>query len=369
MRSVFLKVHLYLGLVAALFLLILSATGAIMAFEHDIERWVDPGLWHATVGAHPMDPMDEDRLVAIAEAKFRPAHVSMIQIAPRPDVVRVMHMSDRAAVYINQWDGTITGRTAGTTRTQDWIGYVHQLHLRLLPVPRAAPTLAPAGKVVISLAGLILCLLVPTGLVLWWRAKRLSIHAGGSAFRIAFDAHHVVGIYACLFLFVAGLTGVMVGFDAAEQLFYKVTQSKTPTRPRPPQASEAGGRQAISVERAMAVGRGAVPGGEVIQVQIPENPTSVFAVFLRGPREVAADSPIPIIVYIDPYNASVLHIQDLFTESPGYRLVRLNRAIHTGDYWGGAGHVVMSLSSLGLGVMAISGLFIWRGRATKKLAA
>ena len=110
------------------------------------------------------------------------------------------------------------------------------------------------------------------------------------------------------------------------------------------------------------------PAATVIQVQIPENPTSVFAVFLRGPREVAVDSPIPIIVYVDPYNASVLRMQDLFTESPGYRLVRLNRAIHTGDYWGGAGHVVMSLSSIGLGVMVISGVFIWRGRATKKLA-
>jgi uncharacterized iron-regulated membrane protein len=148
-----------------------------------------------------------------------------------------------------------------------------------------------------------------------------------------------------------------------------VTQSDEPHRPKPPQASEAGGRQPISVERAMAVGRGAVPGGEVIQVQIPENPKVAFAVSLRGPREVAVDSPIPVIVYVDPYSASVIRLQDLFTESPGYYLVRLNRAIHTGDLWGGPGHVVMSLSSAALGVMVISGLFIWRGRASKKLAS
>jgi uncharacterized iron-regulated membrane protein len=110
-----------------------------------------------------------------------------------------------------------------------------------------------------------------------------------------------------------------------------------------------------------------VPGGDVIQVQIPENSRAVFAVFLRSPREVAVDSPIPIIVYVDPYSASVIRVQDLFTESPGYRLVRLNRAIHTGDLWGGPGHVVMSLSSLALGVMMITGLFIWRGQAAKKL--
>lgn len=366
MRFFVIKVHLYLGLVAALFLLILSATGAVMAFEHDIERWVDPVLWHASIGKQLID---EDRLVAIAEARFSNARVTAIQIAPRPDVVQVMRMSDRAAVYVNPWDGTITGRIVGSTRTQDWIGYVHQLHLRLVPNPRATPALGPPGKLIVSFAGLILCLLVPTGVVLWWRAKRLLIRAGGSAFRIAFDTHHVVGIFAGVFLFFAGLTGAMVGFDAAERLFYKVTQSDEPNRPKPPQASEAGGRRPISVERAMAVGRGAVPGGEVIQVQIPESPKVAFAVSLRGPREVAVDSPIPVIVYVDPYSASVIRIQDLFAESPGYYLVRLNRAIHTGDLWGGPGHVVMSLSSAALGVMVISGLFIWRGRASKKLAS
>jgi uncharacterized iron-regulated membrane protein len=365
-RSFVVNVHLYLGLVAALFLLILSATGAVMAFEHDIERWVDPGLWNAPIGQHLID---EDRLVAIAEAKFSPARVTAIQIAPRPDVVQVMRMSDRAAVYVNPWDGTITGRTVGTTKTQNWIGYVHQFHLRLLPNPRATPALGPPGKLIVSFAGVILCLLVPTGVVLWWRAKRLSIRTGVSAFRIAFDAHHAVGIYTCVFLFVAGLTGVMVGFDTAEQLFYKATLSDAPKRPKPPQASEANGRPVISVERAVAVGRGAVRGGEIIQVQIPENSKSAYAVFLRSPREVAVDSPIPIIVYVDPYGAGVIRVQDLFAESPGYYLVRLNRAIHTGDLWGGPGHVVMSLSSVALGVMVISGLFIWRGRAEKKLAS
>jgi uncharacterized iron-regulated membrane protein len=256
----------------------------------------------------------------------------------------------------------------GTTKTQDWIGYLHQLHLRLLPDPRATPALGPPGKLIVSAAGMILCLLVPTGVVLWWRAKRLSIRAGGSAFRVAFDAHHAVGIYSCVFLFVAGLTGVMVGFDAAEQLFYKATLSEGPKRPKPPQAPDANGRQAISVERAIAVGRSAVPGGEIIQVTIPENPASVYAAFLRSPREVAIDAPVPIIVYIDPYSGHVIRVQDLFAESRGYYLVRLNRAIHTGDLWGGAGHVVMSLSSLALSVMVISGLFIWRGRAVKKLA-
>jgi uncharacterized iron-regulated membrane protein len=360
-RYVVLTVHLYLGLAAAVFLLILAATGTVMAFEHDIERWVAPKLWLVTVGQRPLP---EDQLIRIAQTAFSPARVASVQISPRADVVHVMQMTDRAAVYINPWDGTITGRVVGTTRTQRYIGYIHQLHLRLLPNPRSAPSLAGPGKLVVSFAGLLLCALVPTGITLWWRAKRASIRMSGSWFRICFDAHQAFGIYACVFLFIAAFTGVMVGFDVAEGAIYFVMHSPRPNRSEPPQASNGGGRAFVSVDQAMAAARGAVPGGIVIRVQTPDTPRAVFAVQLRAPIDVSEDSPIPVTVYVDPYSAVPIHVQDLFAQSPGYRMVRLNRAIHTGDFWGLPGHILMSLSSLALGAMVITGLVIWG----KKLA-
>jgi uncharacterized iron-regulated membrane protein len=361
-RYVVLKLHLYLGLVAAIFLLILSATGTVMAFEHDIERWVAPKLWLVTVGQRPLP---EDELIRIAQTRFSPARVASVQMPPRPDVAQVMQMTDRAAVYINPWDGTINGRIAGPTRTQRYIGYIHQLHLRLLPSPRSAPSLAGPGKLVVSFAGLFLCALVPTGLILWWRAKRASIRLTGSWFRMCFDAHQAIGIYASLFLFATAFTGVLVGFDVAEGAIYSVMQSPEPNRPAPPHASDANGRPPISVDRAIEVARGAVPDGIVIRVQTPDNPKAAFIVQLRTPREVSVDSPIPVTVYVDPYSAAPLRVQDLFAESPGYRMVRLNRAIHTGDFWGLPGHILTSLSSFVLGVMVITGLVIWG----KKLAS
>jgi uncharacterized iron-regulated membrane protein len=355
-RYVVLRVHLYLGLAAAAFLLILSATGTVMAFEHEIERWVAPKLWLVAIGQRQLR---EDQLIRIAQTAFSPARVASVQISPRGDVVQVMQMTDRAAVYINPWDGTINGRVVGTTRTQRIIGYIHQLHLRLLPNPRSAPSLAGPGKLVVSFAGLLLCALVPTGLILWWRAKRASIRLGGSWFRICFDAHQLIGIYASVFLLMAAFTGVMVGFDFAEGAIYSVMHSPEPHRPKPPQASDGDGRPLITADQAMAVARGAVPGGIVIRVQPPDNPKAVFVVQLHAQNEVSMDAPIPVTVYVDPYSAALIHVQDLFAESPGYRIVRLNRAIHTGDYWGLAGHILMSLSSFLLGAMVMTGLVIW----------
>jgi uncharacterized iron-regulated membrane protein len=268
-------------------------------------------------------------------------------------------------VYVDPWSGRVTRRVVGTTRVQDWIGYVHQLHLRLVPNPGAAPRwVSTYGKLVVSWAGALLCLLVPTGLVLWWRAKRAMVRLGGSWFRTAFDAHHAIGVYACAFLFVSGFTGVMVGFDAAERQIYHLSGSEEPNRPKPPTAADANGRPRITVEQAIAAARVAVPSEEVVAVVIPGDARTVYTVQLRSPREVAVDSPIPITVYVDPYSAAVIRVQDLFKQSPGYRLVRLNRAIHTGDIFGTAGHVLMSASSLALSLMALSGITIWRSRAT-----
>jgi PepSY-associated TM region len=63
------------------------------------------------------------------------------------------------------------------------------------------------GKRIVSFAGLILCVLVPTGLILFWRARRTTIKWSASWFRICFDTHHVVGIYGSLFLPNRGIHG------------------------------------------------------------------------------------------------------------------------------------------------------------------
>ena len=41
-RIILLKIHLWLGLTAALFLVILGLTGSVMAFEEDIIHWTHP---------------------------------------------------------------------------------------------------------------------------------------------------------------------------------------------------------------------------------------------------------------------------------------------------------------------------------------
>jgi uncharacterized iron-regulated membrane protein len=354
-RTAVLKIHLWLGVGAAIFLVILGLTGSITAFENDIDHWLHPGLYYVQVGPHVLP---EAELIQTVEQRFAPARVAMVHVFRQPDLAHVMQLNDRSTVLVGQYDGHILGRTTGPSTTQKIIGYIHQLHTHLVPDPRSAPKAAQIGVVIVQIAAFILCLLVILGVILWWRTKRAAIAWKAQWFRVCFDTHHAVGIYSALFLFIAAFTGVMV---ERGDLIARLTHSAGPLRFPQLHSDAAGGALPISVDRAEEIARAVIPGTTVTDVQLPLNPKAVFTVVLRVPEETseAAHS----YIFVDQYSGKALHAVNFLNE-PGYRVIRFNRSIHTGDVWGTPGHILVSLSSLALVAMVISGLVIW----LKKLA-
>jgi len=83
---------------------------------------------------------------------------------------------------------------------------------------------------------------------------------------------------------------------------------------------------------------------------------------MRVPEETS--EAVHSSVYIDQYSGTVLRTDNFKTQSLGYRVIRFNRSIHTGDVLGLPTHILMSLSSVLLVVMVITGFLIW----WKKLA-
>jgi uncharacterized iron-regulated membrane protein len=356
MRRALLQVHLCLGLIAGLFLVILGLTGSVMAFEGDIDHWLHPAFWYVTEGR----PLAEGDLIAGVERQLAPARVAAVEISQQRNLAQRMQLSDRSAVTVNPYTGAVLGRRTGPTRTEMWLGTIHQIHLRLARDGRAA--WAPAGKIIVSYAGLALFLLAPTGFVLWWRTRRTSIHWKASCFKIFFEAHQVIGIYAGMFLWIAAFTGMLIGFDSGEKAIYALTHSTRPTFERSPQSTPAPGAAPISVDRAIAVAQQAVPDAAVDLLLLPLNPKGVYQVILRVPEETSGSAHSSVV--IDQFSGRPLAVHNFLTDSQGYRWIRFNRSIHTGDIGGLAGHIVMSLSSLLLVAMVATGVVIW----LKKLA-
>ena len=359
-RKVILKIHLILGLTAGLFLVILGLTGSIMAFEGDWNHWLHPALWYVTPGPRTLP---ENDLLSIARNRYRRAPVLAVQFSRAPNLAQVVQLADGTNVYLNPYDGAVLGDTVGTSNTDQLLGWIHQLHLRLVPNPRSAPKLAETGKVVVSVAGLLLCCIVPTGWILWWRSKRTSVNWKASWFKVFFDAHHAIGIYASLFLWIASLTGILIGFDFGESFYYSISRTERPARQRPsvsaPAPPEA---KPINTDQAIEIARRTMPNATPAMMIMPLRQNGAYTVFMRVPEETS--ETVHSTVAIDQYTGNVLAVRNFLTESAGYRLIRFNRSIHTGDVFGLASHIVVSLSSLALVAMVITGWVIW----WKKLA-
>ena len=112
----------------------------------------------------------------------------------------------------------------------------------------------------------------------------------------------------------------------------------------------------------MAVAQAAMPTAAVDTLMLPLTPKGAYTVIMRVPEEDSGSAHSSVSV--DQFSGRVLQVRDFLTDSLGYRWVRFNRSIHTGDIFGLPGHIVTSLSSLLLVAMVITGVVIW----WKKLA-
>ena len=381
-RKFLLKTHLYLGLSAAVFFVILGLTGAIIAFEEDMERWLHPHLHHV---ADAGQPLAEGELIERVNRQIAPARVVFAKFPRRPAGSHAMSTlsgnappsallssagwrnwvsggAGRAVVFVNPADATILGRYTAVPENQRILAKIHQFHMRLAPDARSWGTFAKVGRQVVDYSGLALCILAPTGVVLWWRTKRAWIKRADSWFHLCFDLHNAVGIYAALFLFLAALTGVVVGFSSVEEAIYAVTRSSHVWRSGGPDSTPSPGSVPIGVDRAIQIARQEIPEAAVDGVLLPQSRSASFIVLMRVPEEVT--DAVHSSVVVDQYSGKPLQVLNFKKDSLGYRMVRLNRALHTGDFFGLPTHILFSISSLVLVLMVVTGIVIW----WKKLA-
>ncbi len=340
MRKLFFTLHLYVALSAGIFVVILGVTGSIMAFETEIDHLLHAKLSYVKPRGRALS------LAEIGDAVSKPfpgERIGAFALSTSPDFSTQV-LLHRGIVYVNQYTGDILGiRTGG----MDFLGYVHQLHLRLLIRNRA-----DSGKTMVSWAGVAMLYLLLSGLYLWWPLKRLTIASGK---RFWFDFHNVTGIFSFVFLLILTVTGLMIGFDeTAIPAFYKITHSepsKPPIIPPPPP-----GAKAISPDQAMNIARSAIPGAFPFQIGLP-GPRGAYQIRCRFPEDLTPGGRSRVVV--DQYTGNVLFTESSRTAPAGTRMVIVNRALHTGDIFGIPSKTVVSLTSLMAVLQLVSGVVMW----------
>jgi len=332
-------------------MVILGVTGSIMEFEPELDRLLHPQLCYIAPEARVLSLSE---IGDAASRKFSGEPVIAYLPSLSPDLSSQVLLPSGIA-YVNQHTGEVLGMR---TRGQTFVGYVRELHVRLVG--------GSFGRNIVRLSGIVMLFSLASGLYLWWPIKRVSIRGKWGTKRLWFDLHNAVGILSLLPLAILAATGTIIGFeDQVGPLIYKLTHTSPMhiARPTPPEPLP--GATAISPDEAVAIARTCIPGAIPYRVQMPKY-GGLYVVALWNPRErVAGDGNV---VVLDPYSGHVVSLSRSSDLSRGDRVLATNEAIHTGSILGMPSRIVVWLASTMVFVQAWSGLFMWLGGNRAKLA-
>jgi uncharacterized iron-regulated membrane protein len=341
-----LNLHLAVALVAGAFILVLGATGSILAFEPQLDR-----LLHRDVSyVKPGDRMLS--LVEIGDAVARKYPGEPVVAYLPSDAADLPHrvILSRGLVSVNQYTGEILGVR---TRGQTFLGIVRALHVRLAA--------GETGRVVLKWASVGLLFSLISGLYLWWPAKRMRIRGSMGSPKFWLDLHSAVGIFSFLPLLALAASGTILAFeDQIASVLEKRADSHS-LQAKPPRAYSEPRPHAteITPDEAVAIARRELPDALPYRVQMPRYGGLYVVALEYMDHRIAGDRNS---VSIDPWSGQTVSAKLAAGLPFEQRFMTANQAIHTGSILGTATRIAAALTGLFVPVQAVSGVVLWLRR-------
>lgn len=339
MKNLLLTLHLYVGLAAAVFLICISLSGAILAFEPELNHVFHPRLTDVTPTG---PPLNWDVFRARVEQQSPGWKLIRFYFPDQPDRSTYVRLRNTAThkihhVYVNQYTGVVLGSTEDGS---NWILKVHDLHVNFLSgkVGNQIVTWSTVGLLTLSLSGIIL----------WWPRKVFRFQRGVTSARFNRDLHLSVGFWSSLAMFAFAVTGLGLHYQTGKLLDLLNTPKSATNLPG----------HGTSIEGMMATAREALPGAAIPRLLLSEKKGDPVFLYMRFPEDKTPAGRS--FTTLDPKTGAVLSVGSSRT-APLMQtaLVQWTREIHTGTLLGLPSKILAVCFALLLTVLAITGPLMW----------
>lgn len=377
-RSINDWLHLWLGLTSGIIVVIVSVTGCIYAFQHELSDLTQP-YQHVKAEAKPYLLPSELKAIAAKEA-FGPQGDTGInriigvsyRTAERSAIAAFMDKENGyTTIYLNPYNGEVL-KTKILKR--DFFRIILEGHFNLW-LPRKI------GQPVVAVGILIFVILLITGLIMWWpkkwnkanRKKSFSIKWNAGKKRVNYDLHNVLGFYSMALALVLGLTGLVWGFQWFSKSYYwALTGGKTLPKFEKPVSDTTLSRPALLLtpeDRLYASFRKEYPvitGSIQFQfAHLPKDPYTVIynpdpGTYYRRQFRYFDQSTL------QEMKGGGLYGRTFEQASTGEKVYRMNYDIHVGAIAGLPGKILAFFVSLICASLPITGFYVWWGRRKKK---
>lgn len=394
MRPWFVRLHRWFGLTAALFLFIAGVTGALIAWDHELDAWLNPQFHVARTAGKALPPMDWLARIEAADPRVRvtymplavePGEALTATVLPRVDpATGQLFEPGYNRVTIDPATGEIQGRRQWgrvSLAREDLMPFLYKLHFSM-HIPEVGGV--ELGTLVMGVVAI--GWVFDTLIALWisfpsWRTWRRSFafrwEAGGH--KLTFDLHRSGAMWIYALVLMLAVTAVAMNLNRevmrpVVSLFSTLSPSPLASRVAlPPEQSfepvPSVLPRVIALAQAEAVRRGwtAPPGGILLSTDV-----GIWGVgfFHAGNRRGDGGLGNPWL-YFDARTGELAGADVPGTGSAGDIFMQSMFPLHSGRIIGVTGRVLMTVTGLAIAVLSVTGVLVWarKRRARRRVHA
>lgn len=355
LRRVLFQIHLWTGLVLGLYVLIVSVTGSVLVFRHELEAWLYPQFYDVPhEGRALADPSLVMRNIEAAYPGYRVSTVNW----PSPDRDTFVSYPSRPGDVRTVFAHPVTGAVIGELPRSGLVHWMREAHVYLLVDRRMG---IDANGILAGILGLS-CL---AGLVVWWPGvarwtRGLVVDFRRGWRRINFDLHNAVGFWTAALLLLWAVSGVYLTY-APE--FRRAVDAVAPLTPQGAPPESISTPHARDVEAPVLVSRAlaAVPGSRPGRFIRPASERSAAVVLVA--RDVQGDriTADEVSVYLDRFSGEVLEVRPEVTTA-GDLFVAWQFPLHAGWFGGLGVKMLWAILALAYPLLAVTGTIMWWNR-------
>lgn len=367
-RRAWLVLHRWLGLVLGPLFVLLGLSGSLLVFYTEIDQAITPAL--SMPGPAPTVRSWQGVLEALQRAHPTRELGWRIELPPEGRglvTARYLKPAETADEFFAPLLVSVDPHSGQVLASRLWgrfaATWVYDLHFSLLA--------GEAGVQVVGAIGLLFCLALMAGALLWWprpghwpAALRLRLH--GAPQRRHYDWHKALGLAGGAWLLVLSLTGVVLALPAlTEPLFHAL--GGAPQAPRVV-ADRVPGQPLLTLDAALARVQARWPQAVPRWVDTPAPGSAVLRVRMWLPGDPSRRFPHSL-VWLNAQTGEVLAVRDARQLPTGAALLAWVHPLHNGEALGLAGRVLTCLAGLVPLGLALTGWLRWRDRRRAKRQA
>lgn len=388
MRPIFVQLHRWFGIGTALFLFMSGLTGAIIAWNEELDAALNPDFYHAHSSAPALSSLDIANRIEAANPRLRVTYLPLGVEPGRTLQIRVMGRIDPAThkpydlgfnqLAIDPGTGIIQGRRewgALSVKPLNLLPFIYQLHYTLF-----LPTTGSGIGTGVWLMGIVAIVwLLDSAIALalafpsfktWRKSFTFRVHRGG--YPLVFDLHRSGGVWVWGLLAVIATTSVSMNLEApVVRPIVSLFSTLAPDPASNPELRSTSNPAVPLLGRERIVALAAEAGRNM---KLDEPPGAIFEVeglhlygvgFFKPGANVVRSGLGTAWLYWDARNGQQVGAAVPGQGTAGDIFLQAQFPLHSGRIIGLPGRVIVSMMGLIVAMLSATGLVIW----IKKLKA